>query len=211
VEYNLKGINQVQIKEEIGRTFAGVLRSFLRQDPDVILVGEVRDLETAQIAIRAALTGHLVLSTLHTNDAPSTIARLGDMGIPSFLIAASVLLIMAQRLCRKVCPDCKESYLVDAEALAIHGYIPEGPGPVTCYKGKGCTACNYTGMRGRMAIYEVMPASPEIRDLILRAAPASEIKTMATAQGMKTLRQAGLQKVVEGTTTLEEILRVTFG
>ena len=211
VEYNLKGINQVQVKEEIGRTFAGVLRSFLRQDPDVLLVGEVRDLETAQIAIRAALTGHLVFSTLHTNDAPSTIARLSDMGIPPFLVSASVILIVAQRLIRKVCQDCKESYLVDPEALAIHGYVPEGPDPVTCYKGKGCQACNYTGMRGRMAIYEVMPATPEIKDLILRGAPTSEIKSMAVAQGMKTLRQAGLQKVLEGTTTLEETLRVTFG
>ena len=211
VEYNLKGINQVQIKEEIGRTFAGVLRSFLRQDPDVILVGEVRDLETAQIAIRAALTGHLVMSTLHTNDAPSTIARLGDMGIPSFLISASVLLILAQRLCRKVCPDCKESYLVDPDALVVHGYVPQGSDPVPLYKGKGCQACNYTGLRGRMAIYEVMPATPEVRDLILRGAAASELKAMAVEQGMKTLRQAGLQKVLEGSTTLEEILRVTFG
>ncbi|HLC42223.1 MAG TPA: type IV-A pilus assembly ATPase PilB [Methylomirabilota bacterium] len=211
VEYNLKGINQVQIKEEIGRTFAGVLRSFLRQDPDVILVGEVRDLETAQIAIRAALTGHLVLSTLHTNDAPSTIARLCDMGIPSFLISASVLLILAQRLCRKVCPDCKESYLVDPEALTIHGYVSQGKDPVPLYKGKGCQACNYTGMRGRMAIYEVMPVTQEVRDLILHGAPASELKAMTVSQGMKTLRQAGLQKVLEGSTTLEEILRVTFG
>jgi type IV pilus assembly protein PilB len=177
----------------------------------VILVGEVRDLETAQIAIRAALTGHLVFSTLHTNDAPSTIARLSDMGIPAFLVSASVILIVAQRLIRKVCQDCKESYLVDPEALAIHGYVPEGPDPVTCYKGKGCQACNYTGMRGRMAIYEVMPATPEIKELILRGAPTSEIKSTAVAQGMKTLRQAGLQKVLEGTTTLEETLRVTFG
>jgi len=211
VEYNLKGINQVQINEEIGRTFAAVLRSFLRQDPDVILVGETRDLETAQIAIRAALTGHLVFSTLHTNDAPGTIARLQDMGIPPFLVASSVLLVMAQRLARRVCKECRDPYEADEESLTPYGHVPQGLGKVTIYKGKGCQACNFTGMKGRTAIYEVMPVTPEIRELILRGASSTELRDLATQQGMKTLRQAGLLKVLEGQTTAEEILRVTLG
>jgi len=211
VEYNLKGINQVQINEEIGRTFAAVLRSFLRQDPDVILVGETRDLETAQIAIRAALTGHLVFSTLHTNDAAGTIARLQDMGIPPFLVASSVLLVMSQRLARRVCKECREPYEVDEESLTPYGHVPQGLGKVTLFKGKGCQACNFTGMKGRTAIYEVMPVSSELRELILRGASTSELRELATQQGVKTLRQAGLMKVLEGQTTAEEILRVTLG
>jgi type IV pilus assembly protein PilB len=211
VEYNLKGINQVQVNEEIGRTFAAVLRSFLRQDPDVILVGETRDLETAQIAIRAALTGHLVFSTLHTNDAPGTIARLQDMGIPPFLVASSILLVLAQRLARKVCKECRDPYEADEESLTPYGHVPQGLGRVTLYKGKGCQACNFTGMKGRIAIYEVMPISAEIRELILRGASASELRDLAVQQGMKTLRQAGLLKVLEGVITAEEILRVTIG
>ncbi len=211
VEYNLRGINQVQINEEIGRTFAAVLRSFLRQDPDVILVGETRDLETAQIAIRAALTGHLVFSTLHTNDAPGTIARLQDMGIPPFLVASSVLTVMAQRLARRVCKECRDPYEADEESLTPYGHVPQGLGKVTLYKGKGCQACNFTGMKGRTAIYEVMPVTPEIRELILRGASSTELRDLATQQGMKTLRQAGLLKVLEGQTTAEEILRVTLG
>jgi type IV pilus assembly protein PilB len=211
VEYNLRGINQVQINEEIGRTFAAVLRSFLRQDPDVILVGETRDLETAQIAIRAALTGHLVFSTLHTNDAPGTIARLQDMGIPPFLVASSVLLVMAQRLARRVCKECRDPYEADEESLTPYGHVPQGLGKVTIYKGKGCQACNFTGMKGRTAIYEVIPVTPEIRELILRGASSTELRDLATQQGMKTLRQAGLLKVLEGQTTAEEILRVTLG
>jgi len=210
VEYNLKGINQVQINEEIGRTFATVLRSFLRQDPDVILVGETRDLETAQIAIRAALTGHLVFSTLHTNDAPSTITRLIDMGIPPFLVTSSLLLIVAQRLARRVCKECKEPYEADEESLVPYGHVPRSLGKIPLYKGKGCQACNFTGLKGRSAIYEVMPVTQEIRDMILRAAPMSEIREVASQQGVKTLRQAGLGKVVEGATTVEEILRVTL-
>ncbi len=210
VEYNLKGINQVQINDEIGRTFAAVLRSFLRQDPDVILVGETRDLETAQIAIRAALTGHLVFSTLHTNDAPGTIARLQDMGIPPFLVASSVLLVLAQRLARRVCKECREPYEADEESLTPYGHVPQGLGKVTLYKGKGCPACNFTGMKGRTAIYEVMPVTPEVRELILRGASTTEIRELAQQQGMKTLRQAGLLKVLEGATTAEEILRVTI-
>src|SRR6058998_3198560 len=209
VEYNLKGVNQVQINDSIGRTFSAALRAFLRQDPDVILVGETRDLETAQISIRAALTGHLVFSTLHTNDSPSTIARLIDMGIPPFLVASSLLLVMAQRLGRKVCKDCKEPYEVDEDTLLPYGHVLTGVGRTQFYKGRGCAACNFTGMKGRVAIYEVMPASQEIRDLILKNAPVTDIRAMAQAQGMKSLRQAGLLKVLEGTTTVEEVLRVT--
>src|SRR6266571_4040464 len=209
VEYNLKGVNQVQVDEGVGRTFAAALRSFLRQDPDVILVGETRDLETAQISIRAALTGHLVFSTLHTNDCPSTIARLVDMGIPPFLIASALQLILAQRLGRKVCKDCKEPYEADEESLVPYGHVPTGLGRTQFYKGRGCAACNFTGMKGRVAIYEVMPVSQEIRDLILKNAPVTDIRAMAQAQGMKSLRQAGLLKVLAGATTVDEVLRVT--
>ncbi len=209
VEYNLKGVNQVQINDGIGRTFASALRAFLRQDPDVILVGETRDLETAQISIRAALTGHLVFSTLHTNDSPSTVARLIDMGIPPFLVASSLLLVMAQRLGRKVCKDCKEPYEVDEDSLLPYGHVLTGVGRTQFYKGRGCATCSFTGMKGRVAIYEVMPVSREIRDLILKNAPVTDIRAMAQAQGMKTLRQAGLLKVLAGATTVDEVLRVT--
>jgi type IV pilus assembly protein PilB len=211
VEYNLRGVNQVQINEEIGRTFAAALRAFLRQDPDVILVGETRDLETAQIGIRAALTGHLVLTTLHTNDCPSTVARLLDMGIPPFLVSSSLTLILAQRLGRKVCKDCKQPYDADEEVLVPYGHIPQGLGKISFYKGKGCATCNFTGMKGRVAIYEVMPINQDIRDLIIRNAPAVEIGEAAQRQGMKTLRQNALQKVIEGGMTIEEVLRVTLG
>jgi len=211
VEYNLKGVNQVQVNDEIGRTFAACLRSFLRQDPDVILVGETRDLETAQIGIRAALTGHLVLSTLHTNDCPSTPARLLDMGIPPFLVSSSLQLILAQRLGRKICKDCKEPYEASEESLAPYGHVPQGLGTVNFYKGKGCQTCNFTGMKGRVAIYEVMPVTTELRDLMLRNATTAEIRDTACSQGMKTLRQNALQKVVDGVTTVEEVLRVTLG
>jgi len=211
VEYNLKGVNQVQINDEIGRTFAGALRAFLRQDPDVILVGETRDLETAQIGIRAALTGHLVLTTLHTNDCPSTVARLLDMGIPPFLVSSSLMLILAQRLGRRVCKDCKQPYEADEETLVPYGHISQGLGKVNFYKGKGCATCSFTGMKGRVAIYEVMPVSQEIRDLIIRNAPTAELGETAQAQGMKTLRQNALQKVLDGVMTVEEVLRVTLG
>ena len=211
VEYNLKGVNQVQINEGIGRTFGAALRSFLRQDPDVILVGEMRDLETAQIGIRAALTGHLVLSTLHTNDCPGTIARLLDMGIPPFLVSSALTLILAQRLGRKICKDCKQPYEADEESLVPYGHVPQGLGKVQFYKGKGCHTCSFTGMKGRVAIYEVMPIGDELRELILRNAPTAEILQLALAQGMKTLRQNALQKVIDGVTTLEEVLRVTLG
>ena len=210
VEYNLKGVNQVQVNEGVGRSFAAVLRSFLRQDPDVILVGETRDLETAQISIRAALTGHLVFTTLHTNDCPSTVARLLDMGIPPFLVSSSLLLILAQRLGRKVCSACKEPYEVDEQTLVPYGHTATGHGKITLYKGKGCPTCSFTGMKGRVAIYETMPISEELRDGILRSATAAELQEIAKSQGMKTLRQSGLLKVLDGTTTIEEVLRVTL-
>jgi type IV pilus assembly protein PilB len=209
VEYNLKGVNQVQVNEGIGRTFAAALRSFLRQDPDIILVGETRDLETAQIGIRAALTGHLVLTTLHTNDCPSTVARLLDMGIPPFLVASALSLILAQRLGRKICKDCRQPYDADEDSLVPYGHVPQGLGVVQFYKGKGCHTCSFTGMKGRVAIYEVMPVTEELREMILRNAPTAEIREMALSQGMKTLRQNALQKVLDGVTTIEEVLRVT--
>jgi type IV pilus assembly protein PilB len=211
VEYNLKGVNQVQVNDEIGRTFAACLRSFLRQDPDVILVGETRDLETAQIGIRAALTGHLVLSTLHTNDCPSTPARLLDMGIPPFLVSSSLQLILAQRLGRRICKDCKEPYEASEESLVPYGHVSQGLGTINFYKGKGCQTCNFTGMKGRVAIYEVMPITSELRDLMLRNATTAEIRETACSQGMRTLRQNALQKVVDGVTTVEEVIRVTMG
>jgi type IV pilus assembly protein PilB len=210
VEYNLKGVNQVQVNEGIGRTFAGVLRSFLRQDPDVILVGETRDLETAQISIRAALTGHLVFTTLHTNDCPSTVARLVDMGVQPFLLSSSLQLILAQRLGRRICKDCKEPFETTEDDLVPFGYAPQGLGRLKLYRGRGCQACNYSGLRGRVAIYEVMPITDELRQLILKDAAPAEIRAMAERLGMKTLRQAGLAKVLDGTTTTQEILRVTL-
>ena len=209
VEYDLNGVTQVQVNEEIGRTFAASLRSFMRHDPDVILVGEMRDQETAQIAVRAALTGHLVLSTLHTNDAASTIARLTDMGVPAFLLSSSLRLAVAQRLVRKVCMDCREPYEVDEESLAPYGHTPAGLGRCTLYRGKGCAICHFTGMKGRSALYEVLPITPEIRSLILHSTFAGEIQDVARKQGMRTLREAGLQKALEGVTTVEEVLRVT--
>jgi type IV pilus assembly protein PilB len=210
VEYNLKGVNQVQVNEGVGRTFAGVLRSFLRQDPDVILVGETRDLETAQISIRAALTGHLVFTTLHTNDCPSTVARLVDMGVQPFLLSSALLLILAQRLGRRICKDCQEGFDGHEDDLVPYGHVAQGLGKFTFYKGKGCQTCNFTGMKGRVAIYEVMPVTADLRTVILRNGSTSEIREMAQAQGMKTLRQSGLMKVIEGTTTVEEVLRVTL-
>jgi type IV pilus assembly protein PilB len=208
VEYNLPRVNQVQVKEEIGLTFASALRSFLRHDPDVILVGEMRDLETAQIATRAALTGHLVLSTLHTTDAATTVARLVDMGIPPFLLASSLRLVVAQRLIRKVCADCAEPSEIDAASLVPYTTTPTD-GRVTVFTGRGCAVCNQTGLKGRIAIYEVMPVTKEIKELIVHGARPMEIDKVARDQGMRTLREAGLAKVLEGVTTLEEIMRVT--
>src|SRR5215813_5632495 len=210
VEYNLKGVNQVQVNEGVGRSFASVLRSFLRQDPDVILVGETRDLETAQISIRAALTGHLVFTTLHTNDCPSTVARLFDMGIQPFLLSSALLLILAQRLGRRICKDCRQPVPGKEDDLVPYGHTPQGLTNVTFFRGKGCATCNFTGMKGRVAIYEVMPVTEPLRDMILKNAATADIREQAQKDGMKTLRQAGLMKVIEGTTTVEEILRVTL-
>jgi type IV pilus assembly protein PilB len=210
VEYNLMGINQVQMKDEIGLNFAAALRSFLRQDPDVVMVGEIRDYETAEIAVKAALTGHLVLSTLHTNDAPSTINRLLNMGIEPFMVASSVVLILAQRLARKICAQCKEEFKVPEKTLISAGFASTEAGTIACYHGKGCATCGSTGYKGRVALYEVMPVGEEIRELILQGASADEIKRKAIELGMKTLRMSGLQKVRDGMTTLEEVVNSTF-
>jgi type IV pilus assembly protein PilB len=209
VEYNFAGINQVHVREEIGLTFASALRSFLRQDPDIIMVGEIRDYETAEIGVKAALTGHLVLSTLHTNDAPSTVTRLLNMGIEPFLVSSSLNLILAQRLTRRVCMSCSEEIKIPPKALVDAGMNPDRLKQVQLRKGKGCEECNRTGFRGRVALYEVMPVREEIKDLVLRGGSALDIKRETIRLGMKTLRQAGLTKVEEGMTTLDEVLRVT--
>lgn len=211
VEYNLMGINQVHVKDDIGLTFASSLRSFLRQDPDIIMVGEIRDFETAEIAVKAALTGHLVLSTLHTNDAPSTISRLLNMGVEPFLVSASVVLILAQRLARKVCEQCKEEETVPKEALLEIGFSEEEASSVKCYRGRGCAACGESGYKGRIALYEVMPVRDELKEMIIKGSSASDLKKTAIKLGMKTLRMSGLTKIKEGVTSIQEILRVTFG
>lgn len=210
IEYNFMGINQVQMKEEIGLNFATALRSFLRQDPDIIMVGEIRDYETAEIAVKAALTGHLVLSTLHTNDAPSTINRLLNMGIEPFLVASSTLLIMAQRLVRKICQNCKEEEKIPSQTLTDIGFSKDEAETIRCYRGRGCKVCNNTGYKGRTAIYEVMPMRDEIKKTILEGASAIEIKRMAVKFGMKTLRMSGLTKIKEGVSSMEEVVRVTL-
>ncbi|GBE15308.1 MAG TPA: type IV-A pilus assembly ATPase PilB [Proteobacteria bacterium] len=211
VEFNLMGINQVQMHDEIGLNFAAALRSFLRQDPDIILVGEIRDYETAEIGIKAALTGHMVLSTLHTNDAPSTINRLLNMGVEPFLVASAVIMVVAQRLARRVCESCKQVVEVPDKALIDIGFSPEESRGITCYKGDGCTTCGGTGYKGRVALYEVMTVDDEIKDVILRGGTTFEIKDAAIRSGMLTLRKSGLTKIKEGVTTIEEVLRVTFG
>ncbi len=211
VEYNFMGMNQVQVKEEIGLTFASALRAFLRQAPNIILVGEIRDFETAEIAVKAALTGHLVLSTLHTNDAPSSISRLLNMGIEPFLISASVIIIVAQRLARKICAECREEEKVPVPALIQLGVPEEEAGTFKCYKGKGCPACNGSGYRGRIALYEVLPIKAEIREMVLEGASSDDLKKTAIRLGMKSLRMSGLTKVKEGVTSIEEVMRVTFG
>ena len=211
VEFNLPGINQVQMKAEIGLNFAAALRSFLRQDPDVIMVGEIRDYETAEIAIKAALTGHLVLSTLHTNDAPSTVSRLLNMGVEPFLVSASTNLILAQRLVRKTCRDCKEEVQVPASALVNLGFSAQDGKSLTCYHGKGCSNCSETGYKGRLALYEVMVINEEIKKLVLDGASTMELREAARKNEMRTLRESGLQKLREGITTVEEIMRVTTG
>jgi type IV pilus assembly protein PilB len=210
VEFNLGGINQVQVHDAIGLTFSSVLRSFLRQDPNIILVGEIRDNETAEIGVKAALTGHLVLSTLHTNDAPSTVVRLVDMGIDAYLVATSVILIVAQRLVRRICTACKERIDVPIKALIDAGFSEEEAVSLTVYKGRGCPRCNNTGYKGRIALYEVMAISPDIRDMIIAGDRVTDIRNKAIEEGMLTLRQSGLVKVRNGITTIEEVLRETF-
>jgi len=205
VEYNIDGINQVQVRDAVGLTFATALKAFLRQDPNIVMVGEIRDLETGGIATKAALTGHLVLSTLHTNDAPSTINRMIDMGIEPFLVASSTVLIMAQRLVRRTCGNCKEEITLSEEALKD---LRMEPG-TSVYKGKGCDQCHGSGYSGRQGLYEVMPITPEIRELILDRASTTEIRKLAIKQGMLTLREDGIIKVAKGVTTVEEVLRET--
>jgi type IV pilus assembly protein PilB len=209
IEFNLAGINQVQMKEQIGLTFASALRSFLRQDPDIILVGEVRDFETAEIAVKAALTGHLVLSTLHTNDAPSTINRLMNMGIEPFLVATSVNCICAQRLVRRICSHCPEDLETPPQMLIQVGFAPDEVKGLRVKRGRGCERCNNTGYKGRVGLFEVLLFSDEIRDMILSGASSIELKRKAIEEGMVSLRMSGLQKIREGATTLEEVLRET--
>jgi type IV pilus assembly protein PilB len=209
VEFQLPGINQVQMKEQIGLNFASALRAFLRQDPNIILVGEIRDFETAEIGVKAALTGHLVLSTLHTNDAPSTISRLMNMGIEPFLVATSVNLICAQRLVRRICVGCKEPLQIQPQALIDAGFSPEEANKVLIQHGRGCGTCNNTGYKGRVGLYEVMEITDDLRELILVGASALELKKKALDNGMITLRKSGLMKVAAGLTTIEEVLRET--
>jgi type IV pilus assembly protein PilB len=209
VEFNLPGINQVQVRENIGLNFAAALRSFLRQDPNIILVGEIRDFETAEIAVKAALTGHLVLSTLHTNDAPSTINRLMNMGIEPFLVASSVNLICAQRLVRRICASCKIDHPTPAQALVQAGFSADDAKHVVPKKGKGCEKCNQTGYKGRVGLYEVMDITDELRELVLVGASGLELRRKAIEEGMLTLRMSGLRKVKDGLTTIEEVARET--
>jgi len=209
VEFNMAGINQVAINDSVGLNFAAALRSFLRQDPDIIMVGEIRDFETAEIAVKAALTGHLVLSTLHTNDAPSTINRLLNMGVEPFLVTSSVNLVAAQRLSRKVCKECKEPTEVPIQSLLDLGLTEEVAEEAELMLGIGCKVCNNTGYKGRIALYEIMPLADELRECVLQGYSAMELKREAMRLGMKTLRGAGLQKLLAGEVSLDEILRVT--
>ena len=209
VEFNFAGINQVQMHEDIGLNFAAALRSFLRQDPDIIMIGEIRDFETAEIGVKAALTGHLVLSTLHTNDAPATINRLLNMGIEPFLVASAVNLITAQRLARRVCGECKVVEEIPVQALIDAGVPADEAPSYVCYRGQGCAVCNNTGYKGRVGFYQVMPMYDEIRELILNGANTAEIKRESIRLGIKTMRMSGLTKVKEGVTSMEEVLRCT--
>ncbi|MDO8794157.1 MAG: type IV-A pilus assembly ATPase PilB [Vicinamibacterales bacterium] len=209
VEFNMVGINQVQVRENIGLNFAAALRSFLRQDPNIILVGEIRDFETAEIAVKAALTGHLVLSTLHTNDAPSTVNRLMNMGIEPFLVASSLNLVCAQRLVRRICKNCSEPHPTPAPALVQAGFSADDAKTVVPNKGRGCEKCNNTGYKGRVGLYEVMEVTEELRELILVGASSLELRRKAIDEGMLTLRSSGLRKVKDGVTTIEEIVRET--
>jgi type IV pilus assembly protein PilB len=209
VEFNLPGVNQVNVKDSIGLNFAAALRSFLRQDPNIILVGEIRDFETAEIAVKAALTGHLVLSTLHTNDAPSTVNRLMNMGIEPFLVANSVNLICAQRLVRRICVNCKTDHPEPVPALVQAGFSEDDAKALTPKRGKGCDKCNKTGYKGRVGLYEVMEVTDEIRELVLVGASGLELRRKAIEEGMITLRMSGLRKVMAGLTTIEEVVRET--
>jgi type IV pilus assembly protein PilB len=211
VEYKLPRIRQVHVREDIGLSFTTALRSFLRQDPDVILVGEMRDTETAQIAIRAALTGHLVFSTLHTNDAPSTVTRLLDMEIAPFLVSSSLLLVVAQRLCRKICPECRDTATVPMGALLDIGFKPEEAAKLKLEVGRGCANCAGTGYRGRTVVAELLEVTPDIQEAVVQRRTARDVREIAIAQGMRTLREAGLRKVSAGITTVDEIMRVTYG
>ncbi len=204
VEFNLEGINQVNVKKDVGLTFATALKSFLRQDPDIIMVGEIRDLEVGEIAVEAALTGHLVLSTLHTNDAPATVTRLLNMGIEPFLVVAALNVIVAQRLCRKICINCREEKKISTDELIACGFAPASAEKIKVYAGKGCEICANTGYKGRVAIYEVLQVTPKVRELILRNASSDDLKKQAIKDGMKTLRMCALTKVAQGLTTLEE-------
>jgi type IV pilus assembly protein PilB len=209
VEYNLMGINQVQMHDDIGLNFAAALRSFLRQDPDIIMVGEIRDFETGEIAVKAALTGHLVLSTLHTNDAPSTISRMLNMGIEPFLVTASVNLIAAQRLARKICPECKEEINIETSVLEDIGFDKKQIKGARFYKGVGCQTCGETGYKGRIALYEVMPMTEKLKEMVLQGCSTAELKAEMIDEGIKTLRMSALSKALEGITTIDEVLRVT--
>jgi len=210
VEYDLPGVNQVAVNEASGLTFAAALRAFLRHDPDVMLVGEMRDLETAQVATRAAVTGHLVLTTLHTNDAATAVTRLADMGVARHLLDASLRLVLSQRLVRRLCPRCREPYQVDEPALARYGWTPRGDGPVTLYRPRGCAACQELGFKGREAVVETLPARGRLRELLAGDASAAAIRRAAQEEGLPTLREAGLRKALEGLTTVDEVLRATY-
>jgi type IV pilus assembly protein PilB len=208
VEYNLMGINQVQMHDDIGLNFAAALRAFLRQDPDIIMVGEIRDFETAEIGVKAALTGHLVLSTLHTNDAPSTISRLLNMGIEPFLVTASVNLVLAQRLARRICSECRVETEVDEQVLLEAGFTDEqAKGPL--YRGTGCRTCGDTGYKGRVALYEVMPMTDRLKEMVLQGCSSAEIKAQMIAGGVDSLRMAAIKKALDGITTIDEVLRTT--
>jgi type IV pilus assembly protein PilB len=195
--------------EDVGLNFATALRSFLRQDPNIIMVGEIRDFETAEIAVKAALTGHLVLSTLHTNDAPSTVSRLLNMGVEPFLVTASVNLILAQRLARKICSECKQPIETNTKALIDLGVKPDIAQKLQMFKGQGCRTCSNTGYKGRIAIYEVMPFTEPLKELVLQGASTAEVKAEAIRGGMKSLRMSGIEKLIAGITTVEEVLRVS--
>ena len=209
VEYRLEGVSQVQVHEEAGRTFATALRSFLRADPDVIMVGKLRDADTIQAATRAALTGNLVLSTLHANDGASTVIRLLDMGVPAFLIADALRLVVAQRLVRTICAACREGYEVSADSLEPYGHTPTGHGTYTLFRGRGCPRCDFTGMKGRVGLYELMPVTRPMRELLGKEPSVDEVRALAREEGMLPLRQAALRNVIDGITSVDEVLRVT--